>query len=415
MCSKMTNNISIPNKTQKGNKGKLPFLLWVVFFFTLITCFIGGKKFLEYNISGFGWLVPLGVAVLLFLRNPSKIRFPITIWVPWIFVVVIYQIFTGTSALQRSAMLLTPLIVGMSLSTARLDEKAIIGFFKLCRYAAIALMLIVLIKTRFLELITLPFWSGLAPEVMTGAMLCVVLASRYILDNRKIDLVLWFFLATIPVIGVTRMGILAIGLSLPFSFAPMKPLKRLCFMIIMLVLGINIFYTARIQEKMFYSGGGTISDIKWNNPDFETSGRSYIWGKMIDGISEAPWFGHGANVSEEYLSAIVPGLAHPHNDWLRLLYDYGAFGAIIFAFTLIYQFLHLRERAIRSLGNIRILLYAGLSSMLVFCLFMLTDNIILYAAFFGNLQFAILGLAYGAISYQTPEMRGRRRLPRIRW
>jgi hypothetical protein len=28
---------------------------------------------------------------------------------------------------------------------------------------------------------------------------------------------------------------------------------------------------------------------------------------------------------------------------------------------------------------------------------MLTDNIILYAAFFGNLQFTILGLAYGSL------------------
>jgi len=56
----------------------------------------------------------------------------------------------------------------------------------------------------------------------------------------------------------------------------------------------------------------------------------------------------------------------------------------------------LLRRARRAIGHSRILIYAGATSFLPFVLFMYTDNIILYAAFFGNLQFTILGLVYAA-------------------
>lgn len=60
------------------------------------------------------------------------------------------------------------------------------------------------------------------------------------------------------------------------------------------------------------------------------------------------------------------------------------------------QALHAYRMAKCTVSEISLLFYAGASSILLFILFMFTDNILLYAAFFGNLQFAIFGLAYAA-------------------
>ncbi len=162
-------------------------------------------------------------------------------------------------------------------------------------------------------------------------------------------------------------------------------------------MGVAFFYTERMQRKMFYSGQGTIGEVRFGNPDFFTAGRSRLWDLMIEEIKTKPVWGHGANASEEFVLSVTWGtLTHPHNDWLRLLYDYGLIGASVFAFCMASQVIHLLKRTKKHFGESNILLYAGASSFLPFVLLMFTDNIILYAAFFGNLQFTIIGLVYAA-------------------
>jgi len=197
--------------------------------------------------------------------------------------------------------------------------------------------------------------------------------------------------------ALTRTAITVTGMTIPLTFASLKLKKRAIFLTIVAVVGVTIFYTERVQKKMFYSGSGTLQDIRLTNPDFFTAGRSYLWDHMIEEIKAKPIWGHGANASEEFVFSVTWGtLTHPHNDWLRLLYDYGVIGTCIFGFCLVAQVIHLLKRAKRTFGESRVLLYAGASSFLPFVLLMFTDNIILYAAFFGNLQFTILGLVYAA-------------------
>jgi len=152
-----------------------------------------------------------------------------------------------------------------------------------------------------------------------------------------------------------------------------------------------------MQAKMFYSGQGNIKDVRFGNPNLFTAGRSRLWDFMLEEVKVKPIWGYGANASEEFVLSVTFGtLTHPHNDWLRLLYDYGFVGISVFVFCLVAQVIHLLRRAKNVSGESRILLYAGASSFLPFALLMFTDNILLYAAFFGNLQFAIIGLVYAA-------------------
>jgi O-antigen ligase len=152
---------------------------------------------------------------------------------------------------------------------------------------------------------------------------------------------------------------------------------------------------------MFMKGEGTLKDIG-DEKNLATSGRRYMAEILLLEIANKPWWGHGANASEELIVKLSEGqLTHPHNDWLRFLYDYGIVGTSLFLLSMLLQVRHLLKKARHSEGEIRSFFSATASSFLPFVLIMFTDNIVLYAAFYGNLQFTIIGLAYAA------EKRGR--------
>jgi O-antigen ligase len=402
------------NSDHKAQRAKLPFIVWVVVISTLIAC-IGGKGILGYQISAVGWVVPLVVSLLMLAQKPAGIKFPILIWLPWIFLVIIYMIAAkAPNAFQRNVMLLCPLIVGMAVSRFTIKEVELQIFKKLYQYLAIALCMVVVLKSGLLITGTLPKVTGLAAEVMVATLLCGLFASRYGLGERR-ALTWWFALAAIPFIALTRMGIAAAGLTLPLTFAPLNRFKRILIIVLIGVIELGIFYMPRTQEKMFYSGRGELSELRLDNPNFATSGRSYMWDKMKPQIENEPIFGHGANASEVFVSVLTGGISHPHNDWLRLLFDYGYLGTFIFAFCLLWQFFHVLKRAKSTTGETHLLFYAGASSLLTFVFFMSTDNIILYAAFFGNLQFTILGLAYASFAQVKRDKSAERPSVRIRW
>jgi len=292
-------------------------------------------------------------------------------------------------------MMICPLWIGMTVSKYDIGEDGFNGLSELYKYMAMALFIVVILKTGMLLTGALPEITGLAPEVMTSSLLCTLFAASYAQGEKK-ALSWWVALAAIPVVALTRMGILASGASLPLTFAPMKIGRRLALLGVIIAMAISIFYSERVQNKMFFSGEGLLSEIHWDNPNFRNTGRKFIWDAMSFQIDRQPWFGYGANSSEHFVSALTGGLTHPHNDWLRLRFDYGYFGTVTFGLCLIIQILHILRRTRTSLGHTRTMFYAGASSFIVFILFMFTDNIILYAAFFGNFQFTLLGLAYAA-------------------
>jgi O-antigen ligase len=314
--------------------------------------------------------------------------------------VLVYLVFAeAPNALHRSVIMLTPLIVGMAVSRSRIGEEELESFSKLFRYMAIGLYIVILFKTGIIITGRMPARAGLAAESMTGTLLCSLFVSNYVF-GRKRELGWWAAFTVIPYIALTRTAMVAAGLSLPMTFAPMKIFQRAFFSFIVVMIAIPLFYTERVQSKMFYSGKGTFAEVHPDNPDFATNGRKALWEAMETAIDEKPYFGHGANASEPFVSMLTGGLAggltHPHNDWLRLEYDYGYFGMGVFALSLIMQILHILKRAKNSTGETKILFYAGASTILSFVLFMFSDNIILYAAFFGNLQFTLIGIAYAA-------------------
>lgn len=386
----------------KKQKIQLPFLIWVVILSTVVA-FIGGTSFLGYNITGIAWAAPLGFSLYTIIAVRRRVRFPVGIWLPWMVLVIVYlSAAEASNALQRSIMLLCPISVGVAVSMLRMDVNLLQGFDRAMRLLAAVLCVVVVLKTGIYVTGRLPEITGLAAEVMTATLLATYFAASHVLVRRR-DIGWWAALALIPMIAMTRTGMAVAGLTYAATFAPLRWFRRLALIGIIAIMGAVLFNSERIQKKMFFSGQGTLADLRLNNPDFRTTGRTTMWDGMIPEVEKKPLLGHGANATEPLVSFLTGGLVHPHNDWLRFLYDYGYVGTLIFICCLIIQVVHALARAKKSFGMERTLFYTGASSFLVFIAFMFTDNIVLYAAFFGNLQFTMLGMAYAAHSRLRPK------------
>lgn len=385
---------TVPDKKVSEN-ARLPFVVRMIAIATVLACSIGSTNVLTYNITGLAWFIPFIYCAAIVVMNLRRVTFPWMIWLPWIILVVTYQVYSVHPSLQRSVQLLCPIAVGMAVSTYLFDESHVAKFIKLCEYLAVAFVIIVLIKSGLLLTGTLPNVTGLAPEVMSGMLIGTIYATGYALGERRY-LRWWGIMSVIPIISLTRAAIVATGLTLPFTFGPMKLKKRLFIGATVCLLGAILFYTPRVQHKMFLQGEGEISDIM--SSDFADSGRFAMWEHFKLGIKDEPLFGHGVGAGEILARLITFNLSgYPHNDWLLTLYDYGYFGTIIYALSLIVASLHAFRRAAFASKNGRLLFLAGAASFIPFAMLMYTDNIMIYVSFFGNLQFTILGIAYASL------------------
>lgn len=59
------------------------------------------------------------------------------------------------------------------------------------------------------------------------------------------------------------------------------------------------------------------------------SGRAAFWNATLDSWEDAPVFGKGAGSAEGLVEEVFVTIKHPHNDYLRILHDYGIFGAAL--------------------------------------------------------------------------------------
>lgn len=384
---------------------KLP--AYVQFIFAAITiAVVGGKGLFGFQVSGLTWFVPLIVSLVFLFTRFDKVTFPWMLWAPWGVLLGFWLIYSDFPALQRTAQLLCPLVVGMCASTLPVSEKLVSNFIKFCRSFALILGAICIGKSGLTFMGAIPFNPGLAAELMAGLLFSAMFAASYAYGNRK-DLLLWVFLLTLPVYGLYRSGIAVAGSTLPFTFAPLSLAKRILFLGAAIPVALVIFYLPTVQNEMFYSGRGTIQDLF--SEDFATSGRKLMWEVVDRKADQAPVFGHGTGACEDLVLKLTGGLRYPHNDWLLTRYDYGYLGMIIFALTILASLFHALFRAAKAKSvEVKILFQTGAFSFVILALMMLTDNIMVYASFFGNLQFMILGLAYASTRNTLASRRGSR-------
>jgi O-antigen ligase len=358
---------------------------------TLYACY-GGPGLLGYNGSGLVWLTALTLALLTLVKNQFRTAFPIAIWMPWIAILILGVLERHEPAsVQRTIMMICPLVVGMAVASFPARPHQLAAFLHLLRLFAVILWIMFAFRSPML----VARWGvSIAPAVMASALVCAFLAVEYAHGFRG-RLVAWSLMLLPPIGCVSRMASLASILTLPLTPARIALRYRVVMLAAGMALGLGFFHLPRVQQKMFFSGQGTLKDLRMDNENFRSNGRLIMREALREGIARRPVWGHGADASNA-VSYVTAEQMHPHNDYLRVLYDYGYVGLAVLLLTLALQVRDLWRRVGRQPVEVQIIGYTAVASFGLFLLFMATDNIIVYPAFFGNLQFTFLGLVYGS-------------------
>jgi O-Antigen ligase len=345
-----------------------------------------------YRASGWGWFLPLLASILVLLQGINRVTFPLRAWMPWAVVVLVNMAFSPEVGFQRTMQILTPVVVGAAASTQRLTSEQLSQFLGASRFLAALVGAVVLLGATVFDG-TSWLHSG-AGVMMTAALLASVFAAERALGSPSLGW--WAAAAVSPILVATRTAIVAAALTLPLTFGPLPKSKRLRYFAVAAGLGLAAFFAPQVQSKMFVEGAGTLSDVAQGQ--FMGSGRFAIWEFLAGRIPDALLLGHGVGSSARATMEITDGvIAHPHSDWLVTVYDYGLVGMACLVGAVLATVWRVIQRAKKPFGfEARALLLAGGSAFVPFALLMVTDNIMTYASYFGNLQFLFLGCALAA-------------------
>jgi O-antigen ligase len=115
--------------------------------------------------------------------------------------------------------------------------------------------------------------------------------------------------------------------------------------------------------------------VNYGGVSLNTSGRSQLWEIILNSSAREPFFGHGPGSAELLISSLYPNIAHPHNDYLRLLHDFGWVGLILFALGYAVLFARVFKRARRLDSPVH---WSAVATLTAIAIAALTDNVIVY-------------------------------------
>lgn len=343
-------------------------------------------------VTSLGWVVPLLVSLFYLIRARRLSKTYIKIWFLWCSLLLLYAVVSfEENAVQRTIILITPLVVGLCAASFKPSDRDLLVLFKYIRYFTV-----LVIPICYAKLFMAAEGAAMIP---TEAILCVGLFvfhwTYYRVFSDKVALILAALLVGVPLLGLNRGPLLAIFLSVIFSLPSIGAVRMaLVGGSAMLTFIAAVLLSPQLAGKMFVAGEfNGFSQL--SSDDIATSGRFGAWEVLIDGIRSNPLFGHGANASEAYLvTQISEAFAHPHNDYLRLAFDYGVPVAIFYVLLLGIQVKVLLTRFhVSENGLHKFLLCVAISMFVPYLILMYFDNIVLYAAFFGSLHFYFVGLS----------------------
>lgn len=363
----------------------------------MIPWLFGGYTILGFNVTGWAWIIPLIISLIICIRNLSRITFPIILWAFWIGLLIFYLYFgfDNLNALQSFFQILAPIFVGCAASTFQADNVQLGKIIQWITRLSLIAWIILIIRLPIILSGILPGHGFMAPEMIGLLLLGACYASFYACGSQR-HLYYYFSILAITFVALVRGPMTAMLSCMPLTFAPLGITKRVMIIVISILCALIIFNTDRVQKRMFQSGSGEITDIKLNNPDLKTTARTAMWDILWYNVKEKPWIGNGWNSHRSILMKYGFTYA-PHNDWLKLLHDIGIVGIGIYSLTMLLQIMFLVQIARSSFGAHQMLAYGAATAFIPFILIMFTDNVVLYVQFFGNLHFALIGIVYGSL------------------
>jgi O-antigen ligase len=218
---------------------------------------------------------------------------------------------------------------GIILAASREYESNPDFQFRIHKYFKISSALSVLIYLPTL------FFAGLGNGMLFSSrsfgLFALICLAYLLMEWRYSKQKIWFFAAAglliIISLSLSRTAMVAGVIMMILSryrFSGFKnKMKFFGFVLTSLVLMLStIFYFEPVKSRFFEGDTSiTIGGIPIN-----AMGRTQIWGVVIESFRSSPIIGHGAGSAEAILKQKFIFETQPHNDYLRILHDYGIVG-----------------------------------------------------------------------------------------
>jgi O-antigen ligase len=194
---------------------------------------------------------------------------------------------------------------------------------------------------------------------------------------------------------VVSLAIFCLGLAVRGQRSG-RLFRVLAMILLALVAGWELVTRYAPMRDRFLGGDRAVD---YGGLKFNTSGRSDIWAAVWASCKHHLWVGGGPGSAEQVVTAIFgTKVTHPHNDYLRLLHDFGLVGLALF--VLGYLML-LRRTWVRGRVTGHPIHWAAFLSLLAVAGVAFTDNVIVYP-----FVMIPLGLIVGASLARTPRPAG---------
>lgn len=206
----------------------------------------------------------------------------------------------------------------------------------------------------------------------------------------------------VMIASLSRMASALALLLFPLSQLSLKNVWRwiqTALLVSLALVGFNLAIThVEPLRDRFFEGDTT---LRVGGANINVAGRGNFWQTTWNSYTESPWIGHGGGSAQELMSRSTAGeVTHPHNDYLRILHDYGAIGLGIWLLgymRLLWSTWRFWIMADRRRDPGAPLYLTAFLSLLVIALVMITDNIMVYV----NVM-APLGILVGAALGRKP-------------
>jgi hypothetical protein len=351
--------------------------------------------------SGILTLVYIGVCLLVWLINPVLLRPMVATFAAFILLLgwgILQMIWCSVEFFGLQQLAIEPMFLCAALVATRAGYQSEIRI-PLQRLVTTATIIVCVgyLATAIISGFQSDLIFGPRPLAIFAVVLIPWFLSRARYGEKKCYLFIGMLLACV-LISLSRTAFFACLALFPVSYAMGMSRKRLIRMFSLTILAIVIGYVVIDQVPAFrkrFIGGDQafqVGGIRMN-----TMGRTRIWQATWDSFLRHPIAGQGAGSSRYYLAAhrFVP---HPHNDYLRVLHDYGVIG---FALFLAGLWLVLRKlwrnwrRADQMRSSDRVLHAAAFGAVIGYMIMMTTDNPLIYVYIQGPLALYI-GASIGA-------------------
>jgi len=349
-----------------------------------------------FNFSGWAWML-MFITCLAMIFYTSPLKFPLIFWIPWLGYITLYALADFSfNGVQLTLQYMTPIFTGVIASKLYYDNDILARIFNWGKWYLGFIILYYLLGIYYNLSGFVPHsYGGVAGTAMTVCIFGSIMMSIYFHRNRFLALAVYLVILLLPMMMVNRMGIAMLLLVAPLHFAPVNAIKRIFIISGIIIAGVLIFYSAPFQKKMFHSGEGKLTDVSFQNQDFQTSGRNFLSLVMQEKMAKAPMLGYGPREDLKLFISTNIDIREAHNDYLAVRYNYGWVGLILLLFGFIGTFLALLRLKTRRMGIPFLIVYhACLTLFIVWAGFMATDNVLKYSTFFGNFHFAMIGLVF---------------------